>query len=213
MHYVHQMVEDALRDLSDQDIAFFHHFKRDLERGEYILNSGTPASVSALDLLWQDYRRYDHIGHARLAWMLWIGVVGHPRIKSAAFRVGARPGPDKAVDFNNEALHKATAPFKANFTGGYGYQDGLIFPDKTCGFKNDAIPLQVGSVCPAQLIWNLRRCKSFARWPYGSEFIYAFEFPWDGGVFNIIKCLQEHWELCPECAKHAAASDSTSRSS
>jgi hypothetical protein len=118
-HYVKAMNDVAVDYIyNDKSIEFFHRWKRSLEDDEFILNRGNPSAISAKDLLWQGRSNYDQLGHTLWTWILWTLVIGHPKIKSAAFRVGGAPASDKAKDYNNELLSKACGPFKATFEGG-----------------------------------------------------------------------------------------------
>ncbi len=200
-HYVKQMVDQAVESLDDKNLLTVHRFKQALDREDYMLNRGAKGEISAKDLLWQNYWKYDQLGHAYLALLLWGAVVCHPKTVSATFRVGGSPVKDRGVELNNTLLAKACGPFTAEFWGGYGYTDGNVTAAKSSIFKGRSFPLQVGAVSPGQLMFNLLRHGCFARWPYGSECVYVFQPPtYHSEPFNILRDLiKSHIEECTVC--------------
>ncbi len=200
MHYVQLMVEEAIRDISDEAIAFYYRLKRRLEVGEFILCKGAPGEISAIDLLWQNYYKYDQLGHTINLWWLWVGVVTHPKTLSSRFSVGGPPEGDKAEEANNRLLKQASGPFEAKFIGGPGDSDGYVLPGKESIHPQGAIPLEVGSVAPATLLHHILRGGTFARWPYGSRFVYIFELPaFLRPIKNISDLMESHLEFCKSC--------------
>lgn len=201
-HYVKELNDAAINRLyADHSIEEFHRFKRDLETDSFILNRGDPSEISAKDLLWQGRPKYDQVGHSFWAWFLWTCIVAHPRIKSAAFRVGGDPGHDCAREFNNDLLKAAAGPFTATFEGGYGTGDGYVFAKPESGFRNKSFVLEVGDVAPETLMYLVRRNYGFARWPYHSSFIYVFEVPVETRMELVDHIMWQHLKDCPECSK------------
>lgn len=198
-HYVQELVDDAMEKATDEEIAFFYRWKKALERGDFVLNRGEASEISALDLLWQDYPKYDQLGHARLAFRLWYGVLCHSETYSATFQVGGEPCKDSGVEMNNRLLSEAQGPFKARFWGGSQDEDGEVLPQKGSRFRVGSIPLEVGSVAPANLLMRLFRARAFARWPYESKFVYVFEPPYDPKGFSLSRLMNSHLRTCREC--------------
>lgn len=147
------------------------------KREGLLLNRGNPSEIFVGDLLWQGRTKYDQLGHAFWTWVLWNFIVGHPKVQSAAFRVGGPPGSDKAVEHNNLLLSKAAGPFTATFEGGYGIGDGWVIAGPETSFREKNFALEVGEVAPETLFYHVRRGYGFARWPYHSPFVYVFEIP------------------------------------
>lgn len=185
----------------DRDLLWeVYKFKRALDAGEYVLNKGREDQIDAKDLLWQtDQDRFDQMGSAYLAWRLWIGIMTHPRTVSASIRVGAIPLGDKAVQANNKILSKLPRPFSATFTGGTQGPDGYVKAD---GVRNlpSATPLEVGSTCPPILIFRAWRHGCFARWPYGSKFIYLFKAAEPPSITGFDGLISSHLRECLECS-------------
>jgi hypothetical protein len=211
MHYVKSLNQHVVDDMDNEDLVFFHRMIRQFEQGEDILNRGNPTQITAKDLLWHPFRNYDPIGHTFWTWAIWHAVVGHPRVKSAVYRVGGQPLRDKAVQDNNELLSQTKGPFSAEFIGGYGPPDGYVCPKPKAGFRSLNIPLEVGHVLPETLYTHIRENRSFARWPIGYPFVYVFEIPldcgkigpedpWRKGMFSIWNLLKEHLVECNTCS-------------
>jgi hypothetical protein len=201
-HYIKAMNDSAIDFIyEDKSVEFFHKWKLSLENNEFILNRGNPSAVSAKNLLWQGRTKYDQIGHALWAWVLWTLVIGHPKIKSAAFRVGGSPAGDKAKEYNNMLLSKACGPFKANFDGGYGIGDGYVFAGEETSFTNKCLVLEVGEVAPETLFYHLRQSHGFARWPYHSPFVYVFQIPGYNRMDTVEYMMWEHLKDCIKCSK------------
>ena len=201
-HYVKELNDAAIKRLyADNSIEEFHRFKTELETDSMILNRGNPSSISAKDLLWQGRAKYDQIGHSFWTWFLWTCIIGHPKIKSAAFRVCGGPGPDRARDLNNTLLKDAAGPFTANFEGGYGIGDGFVIAKPEAGFRNRSFVLEVGDVAPETLMYLVRRNYGFARWPYYSSFVYVFDVPTDTRMELVDHIIWRHLKDCPECSQ------------
>lgn len=198
-HYVEMLVEQAVESLNDDGVLIVHRFLRDLKQGKYRLGRGTPADISALDILFQNYRQYDQIGHACMALRLWGAVVTHPETITSVFRVGGEPYPDRAVEANNKRLAQGPQGFRAVFEpDNWSNRDGFVWPPVHLGHRKDQFPLQVGSVCPANLAFNLQVSGGFARWPYGSEHVYVFDPPGPQGPFLLDRLEESHLEKCKE---------------
>lgn len=201
-HYVQAMVDAFTEGLTDQEIGFYYRWKRRLDRGEFVLNGNHDSKINVLDLLWQDYERYDQLGHAIIAFNLWFGVVGHPKTRSQAVWVGKVPFGDKAVQENNKALSDLGGFYKAEVWGGNFEQDGAIYPQAESPFLNRRnIPLEIGSVAPASLAHEFHLYGCFARWPYDSKWLYIFDMPEIPKEFVWDDLLHSHWDACKECLK------------
>lgn len=200
MHYVEAMVEAAAKTLRDEEVAAIYRFKQSFDRGEFILNAGRPDEINAKDLLWQSFDKYDQIGMAMLAFQLWVGVITHPKTKSSSFEVGGPPEADRAVAANNKLLSKANGPFMASFNGGSQPGDGSVIPLEGSIHSSGSIPLEVGSVSPATLAFHLFQKRVFARWPYGSKFVYVFEpsLP-PGKELRLWELVTSHASDCIDC--------------
>lgn len=201
-HYVQGMVDSVTESLTDQEIAFFYRWKRRLDEGEFSLNAGKESKINALDLLWQNYAKYDQLGHAILAFQLWFGVVTHPQVRSTAIRVGTVPWGDKAVKENNKALSDLGSLYKATVWGGNFEEDGAVYPQLGSPYENRrSIPLEIGSVSPASLAHEFRLYRCFARWPYDSKYLYVFDIPGltASDDFSLIPLVHSHWDLCEDC--------------
>lgn len=199
-HYIKAMNDAAIdRIYKEQCVELFHRFKMSLDKkDELVLNRGNPSEVTACDLLWQGRTKYDQLGHAFWAWALWTFVIGHPKVKSAAFRVGGPPGSDKATEHNNLLLSQAAGPFKSTFEGGYGIGDGWVTAGPETSFREKTFALEVGEVSPETLFYHLRRGYGFARWPYYSSFVYVFEVPEEVRMQTLDYMMWEHLKECGE---------------
>ena len=179
-----------------------YKFKRALDAGEYVLNKGREDEVDARDLLWQNQQdQFDQMGSAHLAWQIWIGIITHPKAISASILVGSVPLPDRAIAANNKILSKLTYPFTANFKGGTQGPDGQVLVKKEGRDKGlpNAAPLEVGSVHPSTLYFRAWQNGCFARWPYGSKFIYLFKASNPPSISGFDTLISSHLKECLEC--------------
>lgn len=199
-HYVKDLVDDRTEGMSDEEIVFFYRWKHDLERNEFVVNKGHESEIGAMDLLWQDYRDYDQLGHARLAFELWYGVLCHPGTISAVVRPGSEPYNDRYAGLNNRILSAISGKYRAEcWSGGYD-EDGVVYPQKGSLHEHlQYVPLEIGSVAPATLLIRLHAYRAFARWPYDSNFIYVFSPPRDPEGFNLGRLLASHLTECCAC--------------
>lgn len=186
-------------DKNKEGLWEIYKFKRALDTGDYVLNKGRKDEIDAKDLLWQKGQdQFDQMGSAYLAWQLWIGIMTHPRALSASILVGNAPYGDKAIDENNKILSALPFPFSATFAGGVQGPDGSVQTNEVDGFPS-SIPLEVGSVHPAVLYLRAWQNGCFARWPYGSKFIYIFKAPEPPSISGFDSLISSHLKECLEC--------------
>lgn len=100
----------------------------------------------------------------------------------ARIPVGAVPSSDRSTKENNNSLQKISGPFKANFYGGPGDQDGSLswsVPIEAVSAASQKLatvvvpprsaPLEVGTTKASRTWLHLAQERCIARWPYGLD--------------------------------------------
>lgn len=140
--------------------------------GDLRLDRGKRSEIGYDALYLQTWGKTDDLvaGFIILQFHNWLGE-GHAKMLS--IEVGEEPSADAQSEENQSKLERLPAPFKADLWCGRGIGDGaLTVPPSPFGLG--LLPLEVGTCDPRTLWYHLNCSRGFARWPYGSRYIYAY---------------------------------------
>ena len=107
----------------------------------------------------------------------------------ARIRVGQGPAPDKEKDRNETILRAAMPTGWSVGVGGYDSDGSIDWGDQRPDFVDlmtmssprlyRGAALEIGTTASHKTLLHLRRRGALARWPYGSEYLWIFEFRGD----------------------------------
>ncbi len=118
------------------------------------------------------------------------------QLAMARIHVGQGPAPDKEQDRNETTLRAAMPPGWSVDVGGYDSDGSIHWGDRRPDFvdlmtmsdprMHPGAALEIGTTASHKTLLHLRRRGALARWPYGSEYLWIFEFRGNA------------WGPCPE---------------
>lgn len=169
---------------SIEQMKFFDDQYQLIERGEYKINEGKLGEISYNDLFNQ-YHSHGG-GHGGPKERCFVIGVFHTILEEdganiSAIHVGETPSADKREKENQEKLENIEEfGFEVDTWFGSEDFDGYIrmgdsdYPHDDYFSKVGEVRLEVGSSSPFTLAFHLGQTGSFARWPYGSNFVYIY---------------------------------------
>lgn len=153
----------------------------------YLRNTAKPVLA---DILWRDLIAQTYSNATDIL------VVGHlaatvtPSLGRDWFQieVSRPPYPDRELEKNRAVVGNLPHPFSAEvINGSQAGGDGFLMWSETpqhyldeVGWEplNHSVPLEIGYCRPETLIYHIIDYGGFARWPYGSSWIWIFQLSW-----------------------------------
>lgn len=164
---------------------YAHQLKR-----SQIFDAGLPSEVAACDVFMQTHLNYgDPITAGYVCNALNV-LLDDNDAAMFAIQVGATPHQDAQRRLNAELLADLPEPFSCHLETSTNEYDALLLWDPVAPWAPNtlhhafrllrSVPLEIGRSNPETLYLHALQSGGFARWPYGSEWIYVYGC----GLFN-----------------------------
>lgn len=149
----------------------------------YAIDSGKPSEINYRTLFLQEFGGATHPLVSGLVMLNFHHFLLHKQAALHAIELPGKPHRDRLKIENNQVLSQIPQPFKAQFAGGAGENDGLLEwnindplspQDEISKRSHGSYSLEVGT-CSIWRLWHHTvHGGGWVRWCYGSRFLYLF---------------------------------------